>query len=505
MLVGLALEFYPQPALAVLTPYLGDPRLWIGAIVLLLIPSLFRRQPDNTLWFGLWLVCIAWGLSGAVEFVYLRDHMSDGDWYRMNTVFKFGMQSWLLLTVGLAATLPALKVQIERLPALGANVLTVLMLLPVLLGATFPVAAIPSRAAYQINPDQAPTLDGLAFMNEGTYETYDKTIPFIHDYQAMEWLKKNVKGSPVVMQSSIEFYRGYGVRIAANTGFPTVVSPLHESEQRNPDVVGARDADVIDFYRSEDQSVKRRILSKYRVSYVVVGIIERAAYGEKGAEVIAEMPELREVYKNAETKVYAVSQNIVAVAPYANINGDSNDPNVSFPVEQIEQVQEDLTVLESAYTADPNNIAVMLDLVAGFRSNNRLEEAAAVLQKGVVAHPGDVPLLHILGDISIEAGLTDQGIAAYRSAITYSDNPGNVNKLITGYINAGLLEDALAEVNVAIQKSPDFWDFLVTRADISTQLGDYEAARADYNAYLDNAPEDAIFRSDVQRALDALN
>jgi hypothetical protein len=36
-------------------------------------------------------------------------------------------------------------------------------------------------------------------------------------------------------------------------------------------------------------------------------------------------------------------------------------------------------------------------------------------------------------------------------------------------------------------------------------LGNYDAARADYNAYLDNAPEDAIFRSDVQRALDALN
>jgi tetratricopeptide (TPR) repeat protein len=241
------------------------------------------------------------------------------------------------------------------------------------------------------------------------------------------------------------------------------------------------------------------------VSYVVVGIIERAAYGEKGAAVIADMPELREVYKNAETKVYAVSQNIVAVAPYANINGDSNSPNVGFPVEQIEQVQEDLTVLESAYTADPNNIAVMLDLVAGFRRNNRLEEAAAVLQKGIVAHPGDVPLLHILGDISIEAGLTDQGIAAYRAAITYADNPGNVNKLITGYINAGLLDDALAEVNVAIQKNPTFWDFLVTRANISTQLGNYDAARADYNAYLDNAPEDAIFRSDVQRALDALN
>jgi Flp pilus assembly protein TadD len=295
------------------------------------------------------------------------------------------------------------------------------------------------------------------------------------------------------------------VRIAANTGFPTVVSPLHESEQRNPDVVGARDSDVIEFYRSEDPAVKRRILSKYRVSYVVVGMIERAAYGEKGAAVIAEMQELREVYKNSETKVYAVSPNIVAIAPYANVSGEGNSPNVGFPVEQVQPVEEDVSTLEESYDKDPADISVMMELVGAYRRNARLDDAAAVLQKGTQAHPGDIPLLHIYGDISIEAGLTDQGIAAYREAIKYANNPGNINKLISGYINAGLLDEGLAEVNAAIAQDPTFYDFLMTRANISSQLGDFESARTDYNAYLDNAPADAIFREDVQRALDALN
>ena len=178
---------------------------------------------------------------------------------------------------------------------------------------------------------------------------------------------------------------------------------------------------------------------------------------------------------------------------------------MGFPVEQIEPVQEDLSALEGAYSADPNNITAMFDLVAAYRRNGRLEEATAVLQKGVVGHPGDVPMLHMLGDIAIEAGLTDQGIAAYRDAVKAADNPGNVNKLINGYINAGLLDEALTEVNAAIAKNPTFYDFLMSRANIYTQLGDYDSARADYNAYLDNAPEDAIFREDVQRALDALN
>ncbi len=505
LLGGLVLEYYPLAAFALVMPYLGNPRIWLGVIVVLLLPALFRRQPANTLWFGLWLICIAWGLSGAVEFIYLRDHMSDGDWYRMNTVFKFGMQSWLLLTVGLAATLPALRKRFAEMPHQHTNILTALMIVPLLLGAAFPLAAISSRIAYKINHDQVPTLDGLAFMTDGTYDTYDKTIPFSYDYQAMQWLLTHVKGSPVVLQSSIEFYRGYGVRIAANTGFPTVVSPLHESEQRNPDVVGARDGDVIEFYRSEDQTVKRRILSKYHVSYVVVGIIERAAYGEKGAAVIAEMPELREVYKNSETKIYAVSPNIVAVAPYANISGDTNTPDVGFPVQQEQPVQEDLGALESAYTKNPTDISVILDLVGGYRRNGRLEEAAAVLQKATLVHSGDVPLLHILGDLSIEAGLTDQGIAAYRAAIKIDASPGNVNKLISGYVTAGLLDDAMTEVNVAIKNNPEFYDFLMTRANISTQMGDVESARADYTTFLEKAPADSIFRQDVQRALDALN
>ncbi|MFM2031992.1 MAG: hypothetical protein RLZZ297_757, partial [Chloroflexota bacterium] len=503
LVAGVALEYKP---VALLQPYLGSPRLWLAALVVVLVPALFRRGNDHSEWYGLWLVTIAWGLSNAVEWVYLRDHMSEGDWYRMNTVFKFGMQSWLLLTVGLAALLPTLWRRMAEHPRVLTMVATTGMIVPLVLGLTFPIGAIPSRIDYKIDHDLGLTLDGLAFMENGTYDTYDTTIAFKHDYQAMQWLRKTVKGTPVVLQSSIEFYRGYGVRIAANTGFPTVVSPLHESEQRNGDVVGARDADVVEFYRGEDLLVKKRILSKYRVGYVVVGPIERAAYGEKGTALIAEMPELREVYKNAGTHIYAVSPNIIAVAPYASIGGgESRNPDVGFPIDQVEPVQEDLSALEQAYADKPDDLTILFDLVAAYRRNGRLEEAVAVLQKGTQSRPGDVPMLHMLGDIAIEAGLTDQGIAAYRAAIAANDNPGNVNKLINGYVNAGLLDDALTEVNAAIVKYPTFFDFYVTRGGIYKQLGDYESARADYRTYLEKAPEDAIFREDVARELDNLN
>ena len=86
-----------------------------------------------------------------------------------------------------------------------------------------------------------------------------------------------------------------------------------------------------------------------------------------------------------------------------------------------------------------------------------------------------------------------------------NNNPGNVNKLLSGYMMMGMFEEALEATNQAIEEYPDFLDFYFTRGKIYEMLGDIDEARSDYQAYLDNAPEDAIFRKDVLDALDRLD
>ncbi|NBU63578.1 MAG: hypothetical protein EBS29_03595, partial [Chloroflexia bacterium] len=287
------------------------------------------------------------------------------------------------------------------------------------------------------------------------------------------------------------------------TGFPTVVSPLHESEQRNGDVVGKRDADVIDFYRSTDIAQKSKLLSRYRVGYVIVGPIERAAYGKEGTDAVASIGSLREVYKSGETTIYQVSPNIVQIPPQGSVAGDQTAPDVSFPSAP-PPPPEDLSELETKFNKDPANIDAMIALVDGYRRQQRYEEATAIVARNQAAHPGDVMILHMLGDTAMEAKLYDQAIKAYRDALSASDNGGNANKLITGLINANRIDDALTEVNMALGKYPDFFDFYITRAQIEEIIGDIEAAKADYQAYLDKAPADSGLRNGAQDALNRL-
>ncbi|MFM7678231.1 MAG: DUF2298 domain-containing protein, partial [Roseiflexaceae bacterium] len=232
-LLGLLLPMAGE-AVAIVLPYIGNPRIWLGVVLIALLPFLLRRQPDHRIWLGTWAIWIAWAIALGVEVVYVRDHMDGGDWYRMNTVFKFGVQSWLLLSVGISLLLPQIWQQLTTPPpapesapesapaptsyrglqAVLTPVVVALLVLPVVLGLAFPLLAVPNRMAYRMDADQAWTLDGLTFMEKASYTAYDRTISFMNDYRAMQWLNEKVDGVPVVLQSSIEFYRDYGVRIA---------------------------------------------------------------------------------------------------------------------------------------------------------------------------------------------------------------------------------------------------------------------------------------------------
>jgi tetratricopeptide (TPR) repeat protein len=268
--------------------------------------------------------------------------------------------------------------------------------------------------------------------------------------------------------------------------------------------VGKRDADVIDFYRSTDSAQKSKILSRYRVGYVIVGPIERAAYGKEGTDAVANIESLREVYKSGETSIYQVSPNIVQIPPQGSVSGDQNAPSVSFPSEPAPP-PEDLSELEKKFDADPANVDAMIALVEGYRRQQRFEEATAVVARNQSAHPGDIMILDMLGDTAMEAKLYDQAIKAYRDALNADNTGGNANKLITGLIGANRMDDAMTEVNAAIVKYPDVFDLYITRARIEENTGDIEKAKADYQTYLDKAPAESGLRNEAQDALNRLS
>ena len=104
---------------------------------------------------------------------------------------------------------------------------------------------------------------------------YDE-IAYAGDADAIAWFFANVSGSPVVAEASIGPYRCNGSRISAATGLPTIIGwERHQQQQRYPETLPARVADVRSLYTSPDIDEKASILRRYNVEYVVVGDLER--------------------------------------------------------------------------------------------------------------------------------------------------------------------------------------------------------------------------------------
>ena len=67
---------------------------------------LWRRTGGSERAFLVVLVFTALLVLIGVEFVYLKDHLQGGEWRRMNTLFKFYIQVWVMLALATAVALP---------------------------------------------------------------------------------------------------------------------------------------------------------------------------------------------------------------------------------------------------------------------------------------------------------------------------------------------------------------------------------------------------------------
>ena len=204
---------------------------------------------------ALLLVLFALLLLGGIELFYLRDFMGT----RQNTVFKFSFQAWLLLGLGATYGLYSLASRWRPPPFLAIAWwgLVGLLLLAVLL---YPAGAIASLKAPKLS------LDGLAFL--------DKALP--GEREAIEWLRGR---EGVVLEGVGEEYSLYG-RASAFSGLPAVLGqPGHELVWRGPGAWLSRQGEVERVFRSRNEAEIKRVLSRYRVSYIYLGRLEREQYG----------------------------------------------------------------------------------------------------------------------------------------------------------------------------------------------------------------------------------
>jgi YYY domain-containing protein len=505
-------------------------RLWLAALIAITIGVLLSRRIGGRAWFTFWLALVAWIVSLLFEFVYLRDHLQGGEWYRMNTVFKFGLQAWVLLAVAAALALPGLWRALGRIGAGVRAAYGAVLGFLLALALVYPLAGTPSRVALRFPENPGPTLDGLAFLQtaEFTPPEYAASVSepgapirLQSDGEAIQWLLENVRGTPVVLQSSLEFYRAYGIRVAANTGLPTIVSPLHESEQRDGELVAQRDRDVQTIYRTTDEDEALRLLSLYRVGYVYVGPIERNAYGEAGAakwEALTRPAQTRpeylsQVFANEQVRIYKVSEKVWQLPtlpqadPVAQVTprpmpepAVPEVPAAEQPVVVDEVPAADLATLEAQVLARPEAAGPAFELAGRYRDAGRLDEAANLLSIAARANPSDVGLHHLWGDILMDAGRYDEAEAALRTAAAADPSAGNWNKLGVAMVIAGRLDVAEAAFQQAMTIEPGNAEPYLRLGQLQEERGSNDEAAANYRRYLDLAPN-GPYQRDAQDGL----
>jgi len=263
------------------------PALLFGVVTaaitsLFLAPSARRRTRHVGEAFALLLIAIGALLAVSVEFIYLRDSFGT----RMNTVFKFYFQTWVLWAL-VAAYALATFLHGKRLVWASFGIIIIM------LGLVYPLLAIPARANEY---GGSATLDGTAYLND--------THP--DDYEAIQWLNQNVRGMPIVLEAPGDRYKAYGFegRVSANTGLPTVLGwGGHEHQWRGSYSEPARrEPDIEQLYRTSSPDEALTLLDKYDISYVYVGPLEQQRYPAEGLEKFAGFMET--VFSNEHVTIY---------------------------------------------------------------------------------------------------------------------------------------------------------------------------------------------------------
>ena len=263
-------------------------------------------------------------LLAGTQIIFLKDFLQGGDWYRMNTLFKFFIQVWVLWGIGGAIAIGRMANGERRmangsrrrplkLPNFQLSILTLIFLATL----AYPLIGTPARLDQRMmgwRPDFG-TLDGMDYMRQGSYTWPDGSnlIQLHDDWEAIRWLLATVRGNGVIVESAeIDYYRAGGTRAATFTGLSTPVG-MHKNEQRDGGQVGQRQGLLNEFWNTPDLARTQSLIAELDVALIYVGQLEQYKHPQ-GAAKLAQMADtgaLIAVYRNDSVIIYAVPGKVV--------------------------------------------------------------------------------------------------------------------------------------------------------------------------------------------------
>jgi uncharacterized membrane protein len=215
------------------------------------------RRPSSTI-FILLIIALGSLLILGPDFVYLRDNFG----FRINSVFKFYYQAWILLS--LAAAYGAV-ILLKNLRGAANGLFSIVFAILLIVGLTYPALSIFNKTN-NFKPPFGYTLDD--------FDRVQRENP--DEAAAMLWLRSAPDG--VVAEATGNAYSNYA-RISIYTGLPTILGwGNHEGQWRDQALQGSRKDDIEALYISSDWATTQDIIRRYNIRYIFVGDLERSTY-----------------------------------------------------------------------------------------------------------------------------------------------------------------------------------------------------------------------------------
>ena len=210
--------------------------------------------------FPLLLLTLGALLVLAPEFVFLRDQFG----YRINTVFKFYYQAWMLWSLVAAFGVGYLSQSLRgfTFTNVGFRLLTGLV---IFCGLLYPVFGLMTKTQ-NFKPIFGYNLDDFARIQR---ENPD-------DAAGIQFLLTQPEG---VVAEAVGGSYSYYARISAFTGYPTVLGwPGHEAQWRGgTELHGTRENDILTLYTTARWEEAQAIIGKYNIRYIFIGNLERSS------------------------------------------------------------------------------------------------------------------------------------------------------------------------------------------------------------------------------------